>query len=118
MRAITLLSVLFLLPGLANAHPGHGFETGFVAGAVHPFTGLDHLLGIALAGLLMGWLPAARRWLVCAGFLALSGVAHVLWAPEAASPGFVAGLLSVTTGLVAAGMAATRLVRLTAAARR
>jgi urease accessory protein len=118
MRALILLPALFLLPGLANAHPGHGLESGFVAGAVHPFTRLDHILGIAVAGLLMGCLPAARRWLVCAGFLGLSGVAHVLWTPEAASAGFVAGLLSATAGLVAAGMAATGFIRLTAAARR
>ena len=118
MRNLTLTSLLFLLPGLASAHPGHGFDAGFVAGVAHPFSGLDHLFGIAVAGLLMGWLPPSRRWLVCAGFLGLSGVAHLLWTPEAAGPAFVAGLLSVTAGLVAAGMAATKLARVTAAARR
>lgn len=50
---------LMLLPCLASAHPGHYHHPdevdefdAFTAGALHPLTGLDHLL-IALA---VGWL--------------------------------------------------------------
>ncbi len=53
-----LLLPLSLFPALAQAHPGHyhpGEEDefdAFVAGALHPATGLDHLL-LAVA---LGWL--------------------------------------------------------------
>jgi urease accessory protein len=117
MRKLTLLTLL-LLPALAHAHPGHGTEAGFVAGALHPFTGLDHLLGVLTAGLLLGWLPEPRRWIACALFLGSLGATHVLWTSEAASSGFVPGLLIVTAALVATGMAATRLIGVTATAGR
>ncbi|MBT9504052.1 MAG: HupE/UreJ family protein [Burkholderiaceae bacterium] len=39
-----------LLPALAFAHAGH-VESGVMAGLVHPFTGLDHLLVIVGVGL-------------------------------------------------------------------
>jgi len=37
------------LPALA--HPGHGGESGFGAGMLHPLTGLDHLLALLAVGL-------------------------------------------------------------------
>jgi urease accessory protein len=117
MRKLSLIALL-LIPALAQAHPGHGADSGFMAGAMHPLTGLDHLAGIVLAGALLGWLPERSRWFACAGFLALSGATHVLWTPAATDGGFIAGLLTITAGLVAAGMAATRLVRFTAGAAR
>ncbi len=35
----------------AAAHPGHGLESGFVAGFLHPLGGLDHLLALLAVGL-------------------------------------------------------------------
>ncbi|WP_296952281.1 HupE/UreJ family protein [uncultured Massilia sp.] len=35
----------------AAAHPGHGTESGFVAGFLHPLGGLDHLLALLAVGL-------------------------------------------------------------------
>jgi urease accessory protein len=66
----------------AAAHPGHGVETGFLAGLLHPLTGLDHLLALLAVGL---WSRQQRQggvlapsFLVmmalgasCAGFLVL-----------------------------------------------
>jgi urease accessory protein len=46
--ALTALALL-LVSGSAFAHPGHG--TGLVAGLVHPFTGLDHMLAMVAVGL-------------------------------------------------------------------
>jgi urease accessory protein len=111
---------LLSLPTLALAHPGHAHEAGFAAGALHPFTGLDHVSGIVVAGLLLGALPARARWLVGAAFLALSGIAHARWlAPEDAGGPFVAGLVASSAILIAAGVAATRMAwRVTAAAAR
>jgi urease accessory protein len=110
------LLALSTLPALAQAHPGHGYDAGFAAGALHPFTGLDHLLGIVIAGLLLGALPARLRWPICAAFLIVSGVTHALWlAPADVGGGFVAGLMITSALLIAAGVAATGMAaRLTA----
>ena len=35
----------------AAAHPGHGPESGLVAGLLHPLTGIDHLLALLAVGL-------------------------------------------------------------------
>ena len=112
MRQATLAKLLLIpvlsLPALAWAHAGHGGHEsvdGFIAGALHPLTGLDHLLGILAAGVLLGWLPRNSRWLVCAGFLGLLGATHALWLPQV-SAGFIPGMLMTSAGLVAAGMVA------------
>ena len=112
-----LIATLTLLPALAHAHPGHATEAGFVAGLWHPLTGWDHLAGIALAGVLLGWLPGRLRWLTCAAFLALLGVTHALWSPLAQGD-YLAGRLAASAGLIAAGMTATRLAKVTASAAR
>jgi urease accessory protein len=66
-RLTAVILALGLLPSLALAHPGH--ETpGFVAGLLHPLTGLDHLLAILAVG---GWAAATRLaggWRVPASF--------------------------------------------------
>ena len=117
-RYITAASLL-LLPLIAQAHPGHAPDAGFVAGALHPFTGWDHLTGLGLAGALMSGLPHRARWPLFGGFLAVLGATHVLWlSPAEQGSGFMAGMLFVSASLVAAGMATTRLLRLTATAER
>ena len=45
-------AALLFLPALAQAHPGHDAGASFIAGAVHPLLGLDHLLALIAAGLL------------------------------------------------------------------
>ncbi len=122
MNTTRTLAALALasLPGLALAHPGHSHDAGFLAGALHPFSGFDHLAGLALAGMLLGYLPARRRWPVCAGFLGLLGVTHALWvAPGSSGDGYLAGLLLMSTALLATGMAASKATgRFTAGAAR
>lgn len=53
--------LLALAAGAVQAHPGHG-EEGVVAGLVHPFMGVDHLLAMVAVGI---WsctgLPRAQR---------------------------------------------------------
>jgi urease accessory protein len=51
----TALLILTLLPFAAAAHDGHA-ATGFVAGLMHPLTGVDHLLAL----LVVGWWSALR----------------------------------------------------------
>src|SRR5690554_5620791 len=65
LAAILVGALAMLLPAIAQAHPGHGaHEAGFVAGLLHPLTGLDHLLALLGVGL---WSQqqqgAARVWM-------------------------------------------------------
>lgn len=64
------IGLLTLLPTLVMAHPGHDHEhSGFMAGFIHPFTGLDHLVMALAFGVLL-W-SAAKQWKV-AGVITLS----------------------------------------------
>jgi len=77
-----------LLADTAFAHPGHG-ATGFVAGLVHPLTGVDHLAAMTMVGLWSGLafprhrlrLPAIMLSALLAGFLYGTG-GGVMAAPE------------------------------------
>ncbi|NUG51159.1 HupE/UreJ family protein [Acinetobacter lactucae] len=64
------IGLVVLLPALAMAHTGHDHEhSGFMAGFIHPFTGLDHLVMALAFGVLL-W-SAAKQWKI-AGIIALS----------------------------------------------
>jgi urease accessory protein len=47
--AAGIAGLTMALPALA--HPGHGGESGFAAGMLHPLSGLDHLLALLAVGL-------------------------------------------------------------------
>jgi urease accessory protein len=104
--ALAGLAILTLaLP--AAAHPGHGGEPGFIAGLLHPLSGLDHLLALVAVGL---WsrrqgqghalvLPAVFLVLMaqgasCAGMLA-EGMLPALEMSIAASVLLLGGLASL-----------------------
>lgn len=61
-----------LLPVAAWAHPGHG-ASGFSGGLVHPFSGMDHVVGMLSVGI---WAAAggaqARRFVPLAFLLGMS----------------------------------------------
>lgn len=61
-----IVFVVLLISPLAQAHNDH-ITVGFVAGLSHPFSGIDHLLALVLAGLFVGRLITKRR--VAIGFL-------------------------------------------------
>lgn len=64
------VGLLSMLPALAMAHPGHDHvHSGFMAGFIHPFTGLDHLIMALGFGVLL-W-SAAKQWKI-AGVITLS----------------------------------------------
>ncbi|MFW1920977.1 HupE/UreJ family protein [Acinetobacter geminorum] len=64
------VALLSLLPALAMAHPGHDHaHSGFMAGFIHPFTGLDHLVMALGFGVLL-W-SVTKQWKI-AGAIALS----------------------------------------------
>nr|WP_314545984.1 HupE/UreJ family protein [uncultured Massilia sp.] len=80
LAAVLATGLALALP--AAAHPGHGVESGFAAGFLHPLTGFDHLLALLAVGL---WSRQQRQGAVlapsflvmmalgasCAGFLVL-----------------------------------------------
>jgi len=90
--AALALAAATLAPTAASAHPGHGTAVtqGLTGGFLHPFTGMDHLAALLLAG---AWaavlggealrrLPAAMLLGMVAGFVAAplvgAGIAEVL----------------------------------------
>jgi len=94
--AVTALTLA--LP--AAAHPGHAPDSGFVAGLLHPVTGVDHLLALLAVGL---WSRQQHRYLLAPTFL-------VMMALGAASSGGVAlpalELSIAATVLLLGGLAA------------
>lgn len=77
MKSVLLrISLLLLLSPAAYAHPGHD-GNGFLLGAVHPLTGIDHLLALVLVGLAlsMGKLGSLRTAFPVIAVALLSGAA-------------------------------------------
>ena len=81
-KYLALALCLIALP--AAAHPGHAETSGFMAGLVHPLTGLDHLLAMLGIGL---WSRKQQQPLALPltfiGMMALGAFAQIgLAAPE------------------------------------
>jgi len=93
------------LPALALAHQGHGETSSFTDGALHPFSGFDHLAGFMVVGILATRLGGRYLWPATAAFLGL-----LVAASTADSNGwrYAAGFMFTGAGLIAAGMIATR----------
>lgn len=71
-RRILPLWLIFLLPPLAQAHPGlpghtHGFSNGFF----HPLNGLDHICAMIAVGLWAAQRGGRALWLVPATFVSM-----------------------------------------------
>lgn len=107
MEKFLLKSILIIAsftPMLALAHPDHHEHSGFTAGFIHPFTGLDHMMMAISLGVL--FYSAMKRWkiagtlimvlaLIC-GFAL--GTVHFI--PEHfAEYGIVASLIAVAIAL-------------------
>jgi urease accessory protein len=76
-----LVAVLFVLAlaSTTSAHPGHvAHDSAFHAGWIHPFSGLDHILGMLAVGLLAGQRGGRATWLLPASFIALMIAGGVL----------------------------------------
>jgi urease accessory protein len=107
MRAVnkvltTIALAVFALP--AFAHPGHGAESGFVSGALHPLFGIDHLLAMVAVGIWAVQLGSRAMWMVplsfCAAMIAgaalgYAGIALPLVEPLIAISVLSLGLLVV-----------------------
>ena len=58
---LIVTAALLLAPSVAFAHPGHG-ESSLLAGFIHPFGGIDHLLAMTAVGLFAFILAGVRCW--------------------------------------------------------
>ena len=73
------LALIFLLPSLAQAHPGApGHTHGFTNGLLHPLTGLDHICAMLAVGLWAAQRGGRALWLVPATFVSLMIVGGIL----------------------------------------
>lgn len=90
--------LLFLVPFVAQAHPGHP-EPGVAAGFAHPCTGVDHPLALIAVGLWAAQLGGRARWAIPASFTALVGVGFALAAAGVALP-FVGTVVLVSLTIV------------------
>ena len=67
-----LVAICTLLASpMAMAHD-HSVTTGFVAGLLHPITGVDHLVALMLAGFFIGR-PGSRQWISVSALLIALG---------------------------------------------
>jgi urease accessory protein len=101
--AATLLAGA-LTPSLAFAHPGHGLDAPFVAGVLHPLTGLDHVLMIVAVGAWAAALVPSGRLVVVACLALFVGAGSLL--PVGGGPALEAAIALTVVGagtLLAAG---------------
>ncbi len=63
-----LLPLLFL-PTIVLAHPNHAISEGFLAGFLHPITGLDHVLAMTAVGVIAFQKGGKWLWMLPLCFL-------------------------------------------------
>ncbi|MBP6893874.1 MAG: HupE/UreJ family protein [Pseudacidovorax sp.] len=100
LRIATALAATAALPALAHTGADAGAHHGFVAGFVHPLTGLDHLAAMVAVGLWSALAATSRRELLAAPL----GFAGMLLA------GALAGLAGLSLPAVEPMIAASLLV--------
>jgi urease accessory protein len=61
---LVFLTLLLLIPSLAEAHTETNTMGGFIAGVEHPLTGLDHIAAMVAVGLWGAFLEAPAIWLL------------------------------------------------------
>ena len=97
-RLFPMLAV-FLLPTLAQAHPGFpGHSHGFANGLAHPVTGLDHICAMVAVGLWAAQRGGRALWLVPSVFVSVMALGGAL------------GMAAVPIPFIEPGIAASVLV--------
>lgn len=99
-RFIVLLAAL--APGVASAHPGHGFSDNLLQGLVHPLGGLDHLLMILAVSAWAAPLRPAGRVVIAACLALAVGIGALLPVPAGALLETAIALTVVGAGLLLA----------------
>jgi urease accessory protein len=104
-KSTRFLAAIFLLvaSSTAFAHPGHNVS-GFAAGLMHPFSGLDHLLAMVAVGLWAAQGDSMKRgrskvWLLPATFMTMlavgAGIAMQWQSLPLVEPGIATSVLAL-----------------------
>jgi urease accessory protein len=110
---MTLMLAVAAIPSAALAHTGAEHAFSFASGFKHPFTGLDHMLGMVAVGLWAGLNGGRALWLwpvafvgvmVLGGLLGISGVAVPMVEAGILASVVVLGLLVLTAAQVPAAV--------------
>ena len=101
-KLFLLITAVVLLPALAHGHVEQGQAAGFLTGAGHPWSGLDHILAMVAVGLWGAQLGNPAIWVLPVAFpmmMALGGMLGLLGMPI---PGVEAGiaLSAIVLGLM------------------
>jgi urease accessory protein len=73
------LLLIFLVPTLAQAHPGAtGHTHGFSNGLLHPLTGLDHIGAMFAVGLWAAQRGGRAQWVVPLAFVSIMVIGGIL----------------------------------------
>lgn len=95
--ALSVALPVLALSDLVYAHPGHG---DFLAGVLHPWSGLDHLLAMISAGVWASRLRGASKVAVPVAFvLATAGGTVAGLSPGVAEAGILTTLMALGLGL-------------------
>lgn len=73
--------------GVAQAHPGHMYGPTWIAGFIHPFTGLDHITAMVAVGLWAAQQGGRARWSLPLAFLAMMATGAALGLAGLSLPG-------------------------------
>lgn len=103
---LTIFALLF--PAMAWAHPGHG-GSGFASGLAHPFSGLDHILGMFAVGVWAARNSGAKGWIVVTAF-SVGMLAGGLLGLDGMVPGFIES--AVAASVLASALLVALAVRL------
>ena len=98
-RKRLLFLALLIVPVTAHAHTGAGPLHGFLDGAQHPLSGLDHLLAMIAVGLWAAQTGGRALWAVPTSFVALMAVGGILGMTGFHPPFVETGILVSVLGL-------------------
>ncbi len=104
-KSVLALSLLVVLPNLAEAHILLGTSHGFTAGFLHPLTGWDHLLAMFAVGLWAAQHRGRALWLIPLSFVSVMLVGGILGVAGVSVPG--AELAIAISVLILGGLVAT-----------
>jgi urease accessory protein len=98
LMTLATMTAAALAPTMAMAHPGHGVGENIVAGLMHPFTGLDHVLMIAAVSAWAAMLKPAGRIVVAACLAVFVAIGAVLPSALTSGAALEAGIALTVVG--------------------
>jgi len=103
MRKIGIV-LLMLMPTASLAHPGHGMESGLLAGMEHPLMGIDHIAVMIAVGLWAALKGGRAMWLWPVAFVGMMSIGAALGMAHVPVPFVESGILAslVVIGLMLA----------------